>query len=502
MSDQGPPEETILQRSALLQEELNSSDCGWALLVTESDPHVLSCLLWTWLDKLRDPCSESRGSRQVQLGKQRETSQCAQEGISKHDPTKYKAPMFSFGTRHDTGRSDCSPGPRYLIPSNITREGRDGTPAFSLHSRTKQPGLFQVPGPGKYSPEQSGKVVFRKAPAFSLSGRNKDSASDKTPGPASYSLPPVLGPKTVGTSAAPTYSLCGRSKTGSFHEDLKKTPGPAAYKVVNPCLYQKKPPQYSMTGRNFTPGEFTRTPGPGAHHPEQKNNSSFCQAPVRTACAMTKRSFERPRCIETKTVGDMQQLQTLNIFSPRWARPQQLSTYALTLYKHTATVGNKTVAVGYTIIKVKFPSFIFPKTAKHKQILSDAPPFSEVFDVQRKITYKNLANWYRELREYRPEIPCCVVANKIDADLKVTQRSFNFGKKQGLPFYFVSAADGTNVVKMFREMIKRAVDYKQNPSDFMDEVMQELENFDLEKKEDTSEADEDGLKAESPELVS
>lgn len=29
--------------------------------------------------------------------------------------------------------------------------------------------------------------------------------------------------------------------------------------------------------------------------------------------------------------------------------------------------------------------------------------------------------------------------------------------------------------QMFRDMIKRAVDYKQNPSDFMDEVMQELE---------------------------
>ena len=38
----------------------------------------------------------------------------------------------------------------------------------------------------------------------------------------------------------------------------------------------------------------------------------------------------------------------------------------------------------------------------------------KVFDVQRKITYKNLTNWYKELREYRPEIPCCVVANKID----------------------------------------------------------------------------------------
>ena len=34
------------------------------------------------------------------------------------------------------------------------------------------------------------------------------------------------------------------------------------------------------------------------------------------------------------------------------------------------------------------------------------------------------------------------------ADLKVTQKSFNFGKKQGLPFYFVSAANGTNVVKV------------------------------------------------------
>lgn len=37
----------------------------------------------------------------------------------------------------------------------------------------------------------------------------------------------------------------------------------------------------------------------------------------------------------------------------------------------------------------------------------------------------------------------------IAADMKVTQRSFNFGKKQGIPFYFVSAADGTNVVKVW-----------------------------------------------------
>uniref|UniRef100_A0A8C7HZA7 RAB, member of RAS oncogene family-like 2 n=1 Tax=Oncorhynchus kisutch TaxID=8019 RepID=A0A8C7HZA7_ONCKI len=62
------------------------------------------------------------------------------------------------------------------------------------------------------------------------------------------------------------------------------------------------------------------------------------------------------------------------------------------------------------------------------------------------------------------------------ADMKVTQRNFNFAKKQGLPLYFVSAADGTNVVKMFKESIKMAMSYKQNSSDFMDEVMQELES--------------------------
>ncbi|NXD18085.1 RBL2A protein, partial [Nothocercus nigrocapillus] len=113
-----------------------------------------------------------------------------------------------------------------------------------------------------------------------------------------------------------------------------------------------------------------------------------------------------------------------------------------------------------------------------------------VFDVQRKVTYKNLTSWYKELREFRPEIPCIVVANKIDADMKVTQKSFNFARKFNLPFYFVSAADGTNVVKLFNDAIELAIAYKQNSGDFMDEVMRELESFDLQKKsEDFSETE-------------
>ncbi|XP_062403364.1 ciliary microtubule associated protein 1B [Sardina pilchardus] len=190
-------------------------------------------------------------------------------GLNQHDPRKLKGPAFSFGTRHRLFSNDCSPGPGYLVPSNITRVGRDGTPAYSLYSRRKDPQLFQTPGPGRYFPEKSGKMAYLSAPAYSLSARTRGFRNDQTPGPAAYMLPPVLGPTTVNKTSAPTFSLTGRSKIGSFHEDLQKTPGPGSYRVVDPCTYTHKAPQYSMIGRNAMPGDTTTKPGPGAHHPEQ-----------------------------------------------------------------------------------------------------------------------------------------------------------------------------------------------------------------------------------------
>ena len=38
--------------------------------------------------------------------------------------------------------------------------------------------------------------------------------------------------------------------------------------------------------------------------------------------------------------------------------------------------------------------------------------------------------------------------NSIAVDIGATKRSFNFPKKHKMPFYFVSASDGTNVVKV------------------------------------------------------
>ena len=49
-------------------------------------------------------------------------------------------------------------------------------------------------------------------------------------------------------------------------------------------------------------------------------------------------------------------------------------------------------------------------------LLSVACLSRQVFDVTRKVTYKNLSHWYQEMRGHRPDIPCILVANKIDGE--------------------------------------------------------------------------------------
>ena len=69
-----------------------------------------------------------------------------------------------------------------------------------------------------------------------------------------------------------------------------------------------------------------------------------------------------------------------------------------------------------------------------------------VFDATRRITYDNLKVWYTEMRNHCPHIPCIIIANKIDLDPRTTKRSYKFVEELKVPFNFVSAADGTNVV--------------------------------------------------------
>ena len=61
---------------------------------------------------------------------------------------------------------------------------------------------------------------------------------------------------------------------------------------------------------------------------------------------------------------------------------------------------------------------------------------------------------------------------------EITSKSFAFCTKNDIPLHYVSASDGTNVVKLFNEAIEKAVEYKKNPVDIEDQILEELENFD------------------------
>ena len=59
----------------------------------------------------------------------------------------------------------------------------------------------------------------------------------------------------------------------------------------------------------------------------------------------------------------------------------------------------------------------------------------------------------------------------------MTEKTFKFADQNNLPFYFVSAADGTNVVKVFNEALELALDNKKNPpDDYMNDVMELLQD--------------------------
>lgn len=70
-------------------------------------------------------------------------------GYSAHDPRKYKKPAYSFGLKTSASIRGTGPGPAYLVPSNMTRTGKDGTPAYTLHERTSLLNSFKTPAPGK-----------------------------------------------------------------------------------------------------------------------------------------------------------------------------------------------------------------------------------------------------------------------------------------------------------------------------------------------------------------
>ncbi|XP_004610838.1 outer dense fiber protein 3B [Sorex araneus] len=191
-------------------------------------------------------------------------------GYALHDPSRARAPAFTFGSRLPTMSAPCGPGPGYLVPPRMTARGRDGTPAFSIYGRPRATTAFCTPGPGRYRPELAGNVAYPSAPRYTLAPRNWGLRVDThIPGPATYKVPSLLGPNLVSKVSAPTYSMYGRNPVGSFLEDLSKTPGPCAYHVVNTGVYKSRAPQFTMLARTSLPQDQSQKPGPAAYNVDQ-----------------------------------------------------------------------------------------------------------------------------------------------------------------------------------------------------------------------------------------
>lgn len=169
-------------------------------------------------------------------------------------------------------------------------------------------------------------------------------------------------------------------------------------------------------------------------------------------------------------------------------QPRMLSTYALTLFRHVTEVNGQEVKVDFwdTAGQERFNSM-------HPAYYHQAHACILCFDVTRKQTYKNLPQWLKELREYRPKIPTICIANKVDVDVKVMGKEFAFPKKHDMELYFCSAANGTNVVAAFEDAIARAHEYQSNPAedDFVDQVMSII-NSDTQSMRINTEAPADG----------
>ncbi|KAF6120732.1 outer dense fiber of sperm tails 3B [Phyllostomus discolor] len=192
-------------------------------------------------------------------------------GYTLHDPSRTRAPAFTFGLRLPAQQTSLGPGPSHLVPPRMTMRGRDCTPAYSIHGRPRQAAPSLTPGPGRYFPERAGNATYPSAPRHTIASRTWGAHTEQhTPGPGTYTVPSLLGPRVIGKVSAPTYSIYGRSAVGSVFEDLSKTPGPCAYHVVNPGVYKSRAPQFTMLPRTSLPRDNSMNPGPAAYNVDQQ----------------------------------------------------------------------------------------------------------------------------------------------------------------------------------------------------------------------------------------
>ncbi|XP_015706511.1 outer dense fiber protein 3-like isoform X1 [Coturnix japonica] len=186
-------------------------------------------------------------------------------GYLGHNPTKVRAPAYSFrGTKWPLAES-CGPGPCYFVEPDITRKGKYVPPGSNLPGRIMTPTTV-TPGPSDYRTEEANRQIFNVPPVHSMAFRREHLQSGLRPGPTTYTLPRMMGPNLVYTSASPCYSVRRRCQRGSYDEDLAKTPGPAALPRVAVDAYKTRVPAYTMAAQIKHGEGKAAKPGPADYN--------------------------------------------------------------------------------------------------------------------------------------------------------------------------------------------------------------------------------------------
>uniref|UniRef100_A0A8V1ANU6 ODF3A protein n=1 Tax=Gallus gallus TaxID=9031 RepID=A0A8V1ANU6_CHICK len=134
-------------------------------------------------------------------------------GYVGHSPTKARAP------------GAAGPGPATLWSPPSPGTGSTWAPGAQLRGRPATKTTV-TPGPSEYhlcstSPRQDERAARFARGTLTLPLAHTLSAAPPA-GPGTYTLPRLMGPNTVYTSASPCYSVRGRSQRGRFDEDLAK----------------------------------------------------------------------------------------------------------------------------------------------------------------------------------------------------------------------------------------------------------------------------------------
>ena len=94
-----------------------------------------------------------------------------------------KAPAYPFGYRIAEKRETVGPGPCYNFQNQkVYRTGKDGTPHYSLYSRSRDKQEFVNPAANRYYPENTFGISMPSAPKYSFRPKLDTYSTDNTPG--------------------------------------------------------------------------------------------------------------------------------------------------------------------------------------------------------------------------------------------------------------------------------------------------------------------------------